>query len=223
MSNKIKLKTKDGFNIVGEYYFLEDEEGKDARGAVVLIHMMPETKESWQGLAEKLVLAGYKCLAIDMRGHGESDGGPDGFKTFTDSEHQAGINDIESAVEFFIDKGIPKEKIILIGASIGANLSLQYQAWNSEIKRSILLSPGLDYHGVGAEKMAELLEGDQFSLLIAGGEGGNDESSTETVKKLHGVIEEGRSKVIILKEADHGTRIFEKEPGLMEEIINWLD
>lgn len=215
-SKIIALKTRDNFEIIGDYYAVLTKNAP----AAVLIHMMPATKESWKVFAKKLNETGFHCLAIDLRGHGESQGGPDGFRGFNDEDHQASVYDVESAVDYFIRKGIPLEKISIIGASIGANLALQFQSRHSEIKSSVLLSPGFDYHGIEIEKAAKKLNSDQAIFLAAGGE--NDAYSTETANKLYNLAQSSDKQIKIFRDVGHGTTIFKEEPSFMDELASWL-
>lgn len=212
----ITLKTGDNIEIIGDYW---PALAKNAPGAV-LIHMMSATRESWKIFAKKLNEIGFHCLAIDLRGHGESQGGPNGFQDFNDENHQESVHDIENAVDYFIKKGIILEKISLIGASIGANLVLQFQSRHSEIKSSILLSPGLDYRGITIERGIKNLNYDQSVFLAAGGE--NDAYSTETANKLYALARSQNKKLKIFKNAGHGTTIFKEEPSFMDELVLWL-
>lgn len=215
-ADKIKLKTADNYEIIGDFYAAKDKKAP----AVVLSHMMPATKESWKEFVQKLNQNGFHCLAIDLRGHGESQDGPEGFKNFTDIQHQDIINDLEAAVNLFLKTGLPMEKIIVGGASIGANLSLRFQAEHPEIKSSILLSPGLDYKGIETEKLAKKLNFDQAIFLAAGGR--NDEYSTETAAKLINLAKSENKIFKIFENAGHGTTMFKEEPSLMNEITEWL-
>ena len=216
MVEQIKLKTSDGVEIAGDYYGIGDA----AAPAVVLTHMMPSNRESWRDFAFALNRVGFQCLAIDLRGHGESEGGPDGYREFGDEGHMAGIKDVESAADFFVSNGVLPEKISLAGASIGANLSLQFQSEHPETKASVLLSPGLDYYGINTEAAAKKIREDQAVFLCAGGE--NDEYSTETARKLFDILKSKNKRIKIFQNAGHGTTIFSEEPGLMDEIIGWL-
>src|SRR3989344_3655754 len=84
----IQLKTKDGVELYGTYV----RAGKDDAPAVVLLHMMPATKESWEGFQQMLADSGFQSLAIDLRGHGESvfrDGELLDYQAFTPEEHRA--------------------------------------------------------------------------------------------------------------------------------------
>lgn len=212
----ITLKTKDNFEIIGDYYAVS---AKNAPAAA-LIHMMPATKESWKVFAKKLNDVGFHCLAIDLRGHGESQGGPDGFRGFNDEDHQASVYDMESAVDYFIRKGIPLEKISVIGASIGANLALQFQSRHPEVKSSVLLSPGFDYHGIETEKAVKKLNPDQAIFLAAGGE--NDAYSTETANKLYNLAQSRDKQIRIFKDTGHGTTILKERPSFLDELVSWL-
>ncbi len=216
MFKPIKLKTKDGVEIAGDFYPVGDKGAQ----AVILTHMMPSNKESWRALATKLNAIGFQCLAIDLRGHGESEGGPDGYKNFSDEDHQASINDVDTAVAFFTSAGLSPEKISLVGASIGANLSFIYQASHSEIKASVPISPGLSYHGLDTEPAAKNIGENQSVFLCAGGE--NDAYSSETAQKLFNLLKAKNKKIKIFQNAGHGTTIFSEEPELMNEIVSWL-
>ncbi|RJQ30197.1 alpha/beta fold hydrolase [Candidatus Parcubacteria bacterium] len=213
---RVKLVTEDNVEIIGNYFPSKIKNSP----AVVLLHMMPAAKESWNDLAEKLKMAEFHCLAIDLRGHGESQGGPDGFKNFSDEDHQSSINDVKAAVNFFTNQDIPLKRISLVGASIGANLCLQFQVEHPEIKAVVLLSPGLDYKGIATERLAKQLKGDQAFFMAAGGE--NDAYSSETVSKLFALSKNQDNRMKILKNAGHGTTMFKEEPALMGEIVEWL-
>jgi len=216
MPEKIKIKTDDGMAIAGTYRAMSEQTAP----AVVLLHMMPATKENWDSFAQELNKKGFQCLAVDLRGHGESEGGPDGFLNFTDRQHQESIKDVKAAFNFFTAKGVPPKDIFLCGASIGANLALKFQAEHPEIRATILLSPGLNYRGLETEPMAERINQTQSVFFAAGGE--NDRYSTETSQNLFNMLKSENKKLKILKNAGHGTEIFDDNQSLMGEIILWI-
>lgn len=213
---EIILTTQDGVQIYADYY----------RGAipnapaVLLLHMMPATKKSWREFAGKLQSAGFRVLAIDFRGHGKSafkNNHLMNYRNFTDTEHQQKIHDIEVAVKFLIDIKNPSS-IFSVGASIGANLTAQYMAQHTRVRAGVLLSPGLDYHGVKPESFIEKLDEDQ-AIYIAASE--DDKYSADSAKKLYNLAKINK-KLKILPSGGHGTDIFTANPELMEEIIGWL-
>ena len=51
---------------------------------VLLAHGGGQTRAAWARTANALAKAGHQAIAIDMRGHGESDWSPSGDYTFDD-------------------------------------------------------------------------------------------------------------------------------------------
>lgn len=217
-----KFATNDGMEIAGHYYAQFDRKKEDKKNipSVLLLHMMPVTKESWRDFAKKLHGAGFEVLAIDLRGHGESSGGPEGYKSFSDEQHQASVYDIGGAIQFLEDRGVGLDNIAIVGASIGANLALQFVSQYPDIKTAALLSPGLNYRGVETEKYAKLIKPDQNIYLAAGGQ--NDSYSTETIFKLHKTIKSKNKEIKTFQNAGHGTTMFTEEPFLMDELVLWI-
>ena len=214
--NKIFLSTKDDVKIAADLYEVENP-----AGWLVLVHMMPATKESWTELAKNFQNAGYENLAIDLRGHGESDGGPDGYKSFADSQHQKSILDLEAAANYLIkERQATSDKIIFIGASIGANLSLQYISEHSEFKTAVLLSPGLNYRGIKTESLAKNLRAGQKVFFVSSRDDGEN---AEENQKLYQSVPAGVEKEIKIYEAvGHGTTILENEQELKNLILEFL-
>lgn len=224
---KIILKTSDNKEIIGNYL-----EVSGAKGVGLLLHMMPSTKESWKEFDEELAKAGFSSLAIDLRGHGESTGGPEGFIQFSDKENQDSILDVETAIDFLIKKGVSKEKIFLVGASIGANLSLQYQKENPPIKATILLSPGLNYRGILGGEIAKDLKNDQ-TFFVSGSEHdcgyqntdgvSSDKCASGMAKEIFENTPSLNKQIKIFSNSAHGTTILLRNEGFSKELISWLE
>lgn len=215
MSERIELETKDNVRIVGDYYPALTASAK----GLLLLHMMPATRASWKTFAEKAQSAGFNVLAVDLRGHGESQGGPEGYKNFSDAEHQASRYDAAAGVEFLNSRS--PGGIYLGGASIGANLALQYLAEHPETKAAFLLSPGLDYRGIRTEESAQQLGGGQAVYYAASRD---DPASAEAVQILFDKTPAAaRRSSKLFDAAGHGTTIFTSENGFMDEIISWLE
>jgi dienelactone hydrolase len=187
--------------------------------------MMPATKESWSDFAQKLTDAGFTVLAIDLRGHGESvpQAIPSetrilNYKNFSDADHQRSIIDVEAAVAFLKSEGA--SAIHLGGASIGANLALQYLAEHSDAKSAFLLSPGLDYRGIKTEQFAAEIHTGQVVYYVAAGD---DPYSARTVDVLYQKTADGiKKEVKVFKRAGHGTDMLLAHSEFMDEIILWL-
>lgn len=216
MAERVSFLTDDGVKIVGDYYA-----GKPGGPAALLLHMMPATRSSWRKFADHLTAAGFsQVLAIDLRGHGESterNGETLDYKDFSDREHQASIRDVEAAVNWFITrKNVSMPRLILAGASIGANLAIAYAAGHDAIPAVVALSPGLDYRGVTiADKLAAST---RSALFLAASD--EDEYSRAAIARAA----ELRPDAVVknLSGAGHGTAMFEREPRLIDETVDWL-
>lgn len=208
---KIKLFSEDGLNLVGNYYSSEDS----IKG-VLLLHMYQRSKEDWKDFAKLLNQRGYKVLAMDLRGHGESEG--DIQKILSQDLNSIILKDVGLAVDFLKKDGA--QDIFIIGASIGANAALIYGAKHN-VRGVALLSPGLDYHGANIESsMKNYLR----PIFLAASK--DDLYSAETVKKIYDFspISKNEKVMVLYKNAGHGTKMFGKEnPDLSEKLIEWLD
>jgi alpha-beta hydrolase superfamily lysophospholipase len=125
---------------------------------VIMLHGLASAKEEWTPLIEKLTAKGFGVLAYDARGHGTSsttkdaDGNPNGFQYFSrpgpGSPWEQMINDVGAAIKY-IRTNVPSTKevpIYLCGASLGANVALNYASLTRHsVKGLILLSPGQSY------------------------------------------------------------------------------
>lgn len=54
--------------------------GDEAGDPVVLLHGWPQHWWIWRGVIPALAGAGYRCICIDLRGHGWTDAPPDGYE-----------------------------------------------------------------------------------------------------------------------------------------------
>lgn len=200
----VHLQTADGVTIVGTYYVPPVEKAP----GVILLHMVARSRKDWDPLARRLREAGYAVLAIDLRGHGES-GGTQAWGRMP--------QDVVAAQVFLsrqpkVDKG----RIGIVGASIGANLALDYAASHGVVRTVVLLSPGLDYRGIKTERSMQ--EYDRPVLIVASEE---DQYATESSRKLDSLAR-GKHQLQLYKGAGHGTQMLEREPSLSELILSWL-
>ena len=204
----VTLTTSDGISLSADHY---PSDGI----TITLFHMMPSTKESYKAFAEKLVAAGIAILAIDLRGHGASEGGPNGYKEYTDEQHRESSKDVDAAIALVHPQFIG-------GASIGANLSLQHIAKSDSVKKAILLSPGLNYKGIESLSLAKQVSPDKSIYIVA---------AKDDVRRLGSADRQGRQifevlncqkKIKIFDTGGHGTDILDTHPEFMDELIAWL-
>jgi len=208
----LTLTTKDHKQIAADFY------PADGGRSAILVHMMPATKESWKTFAEALQQKGIASLAIDLRGHGASEDGPGGYKEFSDREHQAKIYDVEAAWEFLHQRGAEMQKTAVVGASIGANLSIVFGSQHHEIPAIVALSPGIDYRGVTTDQSIRAIGIQQHVLLVASEEDSGSFASIRTLADW-----QPRAEKIEKNGIGHGTHMTDVDPELFDYLVNWID
>ncbi len=211
---EITITTKDGIDLSALLW------DNGSAQSMLLLHMMPATKESWLELAEKLSIAGLNVLALDFRGHGKSGGGD--YKMFKPEEHYGYLEDAKAAGEFLESK-YPDGIIFPGGASIGANLALGYMAEHlTTASKGFALSAGLDYHGVRAIDFVAKLDAGQEVLFV--GSRDDQQGDTDCGAMAEQLAEAATSKTqkIIYDTGGHGTSMFAAHPELVEQITKFL-
>ncbi|WP_185973124.1 alpha/beta fold hydrolase [Aeromicrobium piscarium] len=96
--------------------------------AVLLLHGGAQTKASWDEVAQRLARRGWRAVAPDLRGHGESDWAPDGDYSLHALRH-----DLMSVVRRV---GAP---VHVVGASLGGLLGLSLAAKRGDAVASLTL------------------------------------------------------------------------------------
>ena len=103
----MKFTGKDKLNIIADIW------GQSDNPLVVLLHGWGQTRHAWGNSGKILSSAGFHVVAMDLRGHGDSDWHPDGDYSI-DSHKQDLINVLRTL-------GKPAS---LVGASLGGMISL---------------------------------------------------------------------------------------------------
>jgi pimeloyl-ACP methyl ester carboxylesterase len=115
----------EGIRIAGDRW---DPPSGGSRGVVLLLHGGGQTRHSWRRTGERLALLGWSAVAVDARGHGETDWDPD-----QDYSHHAMVDDLNAIVA---QLGEPP---VLVGASMGGNTALLAQGRNPALGRALVL------------------------------------------------------------------------------------
>ncbi len=208
----ITLRTEDSVQIAATYYPGSGE-------GVILLHMLGSERHALDAFARKLQQDGFAVIAIDLRGHGDSDldwrdfSYPSGETREMENDFMGMLLDVKAAKKYLGEQG--KFASTIAGASLGANLAVLYAETDPKVKRLVLLSPGANYRGV------MLPSGPLYSgkvLLVASSE---DRYSADTLDAYARRIR-GEYKTIIYPGGAHGTDIIDRKPELAGRIIDWL-
>ncbi|MGV8162228.1 MAG: alpha/beta fold hydrolase [Candidatus Nanoarchaeia archaeon] len=196
----LTLRASDNVIIKGSFF-----PSSSSKKGLILLHQLAKNRDSWKPWIPEFNKT-HNVIAIDLRGHGESNGD---FKDFSDDDFNSMKKDVAASVEFLVKKGLEPKQISFIGASIGANTVQNYVSVNAHDK-AVLLSPGLNYRGI------KLTMKDTSSLIVVSTE---DSYSCDSVKDLEKISP--ASKFIYLSNKGHGTNMLDSK--LVAEIVRFLN
>jgi pimeloyl-ACP methyl ester carboxylesterase len=193
---------------------------------VVMLHGLGSAKEEWLGFCQELSRRGWGWFIYDARGHGETsltkgeDGAPNGYKYFeargTGSEWEKMIDDVGSALDYLDkDKGIKKSRINLMGASLGANVVLNYAALTRFSGNVVLLSPGLNYQEIKAQGVIQKLPGKNILLVAHPGDAYSFSSCT--------LMSQAMPAMTFWSDVKQGHGVQMLDSKLMGRLIDWLN
>jgi pimeloyl-ACP methyl ester carboxylesterase len=200
----VSFPTEDGWIIHAEL------SGAGDRG-VVLVHGGRFTKESWREQAGVLANAGFRVLAIDLRGYGQSKDGPEATR-----DEMGSPLDVLAAVRYLRKAGV--KTVSAVGGSMGGDAAggASVRADAGEIDALVLLASG-------GGQTPEGMKGRKLFVTC------RDDRRGEGELRLPG-IRAGYEKalapkrMVILECSAHAQFIFgtEQGPRLMSDILSFL-
>jgi pimeloyl-ACP methyl ester carboxylesterase len=106
--------------------------------SVVLVHGLPSSHLEWNLMSQRLVSAGYRTIALDLPGHGDSLK-PDEIEFYSTNTFSACFN------EWLMGQNLDPAPV-LIGHSFGGHLCLRYTLEHQrQMAGLILINPFLSY------------------------------------------------------------------------------
>lgn len=186
----------------------------DQSGCLVyLFHQLGGQKEDWNDYVVNFTKIGCDVLAIDFSGHGEAEGD---YEMFTEDDWQQLPQDAANVLEYGREK-YPDYDHWMVGSSIGSNAALiAASTVPADVTGVVLLSPGLDYHGVKAGPASTKYDGPLFIATSS-----TDTSSFEATLEI---LDLSPSVALQTVEAPtgHGLELFETRPKLNTEIADFI-
>jgi pimeloyl-ACP methyl ester carboxylesterase len=176
----------------------------------VLAHGGRFDKSSWRKQAQALAEAGFRAVAIDFRGRGQSRGGPD------PKSDEAVHLDVLAAVHYLRQTGA--STVSVVGGSFGGGAAAQASVVSApgEIDRIVLLA-----HSAIDEP--ERMKGRKLFITS------RDDPSASGAPRLLKIRDQyerapGPKELVILEGSAHAQFIFDTDQGerLMREILRFL-
>jgi len=139
----MKFKVSSGLNIAASSW------GRESDPLVILLHGGGQTRHAWGETGKKLSQNGFYVLALDLRGHGDSDWHPDG---------EYGVDNYKKDIVSILKE--VKKPAAFIGASLGGMTSLSI-AGDPELREKcwalVMVDIGLYPNLEGSQEIVEFM------------------------------------------------------------------
>jgi pimeloyl-ACP methyl ester carboxylesterase len=198
----VSFPSQDGGLIFADAY------GRGLR-AVVLAHGGRFNRDSWDKQAKMLAEAGFRVIAIDFRGEGQSRGG-----TPERPIEEGRYLDVLAAVHYLRKTGA--RSVSVIGASMGGDYAVQAaEAEPAEIDRLVLLA-------AGAYTPLTHMEGPK--LFIVARDDANDDGPRLPMIQAQYAKARSPKRLVVLDGSAHAQFLFGTDQGdrVMRDILQFL-
>jgi dipeptidyl aminopeptidase/acylaminoacyl peptidase len=160
------------------------------------------------------------ALAYDVRGHGASSGEAD-FSTLFDDPLQA-PRDMAAAMDWLEKSGrVDMSRIAIVGASIGANLAcVAAGSRDFNVKTAVVMSGKVSavYNLAGGEEKLTDLK----SVFLIASELEQGGQRAVWASELYAMTGEPHQLEIVAGSSGHGVAIFDDDPALQQQVLDWL-
>ena len=181
--------------------------------AVLLVHMLTRTHAEWDLTAEALNVSGFGVLAIDLRGHGASEGSS-GALVPMQQDVQAGLDWLKTRPD------VVSGRLGIVGASLGTTLTVLVAAADSTVRSIALLSPASEYRGLRCEPaMRRYAERGGAMMLVAST---GDPYALRTAHHFESMGTGPRDLRVIDGINAHGTTLLTARPDLVASLVDWF-
>ena len=197
----------DGWVIVGN---ISKPESAARIPAVLLLHMMPTDRSSYDRLAGLLAERGVASLRIDLRGHGESTN----LGSHNQEINSQAWRDILAAVSYLQGlEGIDPRRIGVLGASYSGEQAARAAREGAEIRAFVIMSSG----SFSDESISFVADSEYPWWFIAAED---DANPSEAMKKAAASSE--LTELTVFESGGHGTYLFSTRNELEEMIAGWF-
>jgi alpha-beta hydrolase superfamily lysophospholipase len=211
-TQRVTLRTDDGATLAAMWY----EPSSRPAPAVILVHMLHRSRRDWDSFAHRLAGDGVAALALDLRGHGESQ--RYAIPESAEESYSAMVLDIRAARRYLASRtDVQQSRVGIGGASLGANLAALAAAADGTLVSIALLSPSIDYRGVRVDQAIRKIAARPV-LLVAGSDDPYAARSARELQKAGG----GPRELLLLEHAGHGTTMLLRDEHLARTLVDWF-
>lgn len=210
-TQRVTLRADDGATLSAMWY----EPSSRPAPAVILVHMLHRSRRDWDAFAHRLAGEGIGALAIDLRGHGESQryAMPDGS---AEAGYAAMVLDVRAARRYLSSRGdVQPARVGIAGASLGANLAVLAAA-DASLASVVLLSPSIDYRGLRIDQTIRKIA--KPILLVSGADDPYAMRSARELGKAGG----GPRELQAIERGGHGTTLLSRDDHLAGTLVDWF-
>lgn len=211
-TQRVTLRTDDGATLAAMWY----EPSSRPAPAVILVHMLHRSRRDWDAFAHRMAGEGIGALAIDLRGHGDSQryGTP---ATSPESGYSPMVLDVKAARRYLASRtDVLQSRVGIAGASLGANVAVLAAAADETVISLALLSPTLEYRGLRIEQIVKKIT--RPVLLVAASDDSYASRSARDLHKGGG----GPRELLVLEQAGHGTTMLSRDENLARTLVDWF-
>jgi pimeloyl-ACP methyl ester carboxylesterase len=123
------------------------ESGSQDAEAILLLHGWPQTSYAWRHVAPLLARAGYRAIAVDLRGFGHSSKPPDGY------DKKTVARDLHELLD-----SLAIQSCWVVGHDMGGQVAYPFVAqWPERAKGLVFIESGLP--GFGQENAMNVAQG----------------------------------------------------------------
>lgn len=221
-----------------------------AKGTLVLLHGWGDEKENMMHWALCLAENGWRCVLVDLRGHGRSTGSRIGFGAFE-------VGDLRQVLDEIQRRKLAGDKVGIVGVSYGASMGLLLAAQDPRVGAIVALEPFsiaahavVEFaHGAAPQQAAGISEKDfATAVKLAAERGGFSweqgdvlaamEHVTAPVLFIHGAKDtwispensrilqahaHGPSRLLILPDDDHVFLSMRLGEVVVSDVRGWFD
>ena len=134
-----------------------------ARGTVLLLHALGESKACYLPLGERLAGMGFDVALIDLRAHGDSGG-----KYCTFGAREAG--EVKLVADTLLEPKSVHAPLYAFGPGLGGSVAIQYAALDDRCKGVLAMTPYKDFRSAGRRMLfpiAPAMSTEHFEEIVA--------------------------------------------------------